>query len=138
MAFRRSLSKQIGLRRRAWSRRHRRGAGLGVGLVEIDGRGGALVPGIARMVDAEVGGDAVEPGAETGLGAVGLARTVDPEEDFLGELFGDGLVVDHAVHEMNDRLAVFLDKKVEAGHIAGCGSSSMMAASSIWPKSPAA
>jgi hypothetical protein len=96
-----------------------RGAGLGVGLVEIDGGGSALVPGVAGVVDAEIGCDAVEPGAEAGLGAVGLAGAVDAEEDLLGELLGDGLVVHHAVHEVDDRLAVLLDEVVEAGHIAG-------------------
>ena len=74
---------------------------------------------VAGVVDAEVGGDAVEPGAETGLGTIGLAGTVDAEEDLLGELFGDRLVVHHAVHEVNDRLAVLLEEEVEARHVAG-------------------
>ena len=74
---------------------------------------------IAGIVDAEVGGDAIEPGAEAGLGAVGLAGAIDAEEDLLGKLFGDSLVVNHAVHEMDDRLAVLLDEEVEAGHVAG-------------------
>ena len=100
------------------------------GLVQIDGRGGALVPGVAGVVDAQVGGDAVEPGAEAGLRTIGFARAVDAEEDLLGEFFGDRLVVHHAVHEVNDRLAVLLEQEVEGGHVAGA-SSSMMAASSM-------
>ena len=96
-----------------------RGSGLAVGLVEEDGGGGALVACVARVVDAEVGGDAIEPGAEAGLGAVGLARAVDAQEDLLGKLLGDGLVVHHAVHEVDDRPAVLLDEEVEAGHISG-------------------
>ena len=92
----------------------RRGSGLGVGLVEVDGGGGALVAGVARVVDAEVGGNAVEPGAEAGLGAVGLAGTVDAQEDLLGKLLGDGLVVHHAVHKVDDR----------AGGTSGSGSRS--------------
>ena len=74
---------------------------------------------VAGVVDAEIGGDAVEPGAEAGLGTVGLAGAIDAEEDLLREFFGDGLVADHAVHEMDDRLAVLLDEEVEARHVAG-------------------
>ena len=75
--------------------------------------------GVARIVYAEIGGNAVKPGAEAGLGAVGFAGTVDAEEDLLGKLFGDGLVVHHAIHEVDDRLAVLLDQEVEARHVAG-------------------
>ena len=81
--------------------------------------GGALVACVARVVDAEVGGDTEEPGAEAGLGAVGLARAIDAQEDLLGEFLGDGLVVHHAVHEVDDRPAVLLNEEIEAGHIAG-------------------
>ena len=77
------------------------------------------MPGIARIIDAEIGGDAVEPGAEAGLGAVGFTRPIDPEKNLLRKLFGDRLVVDHAVHEVDDRLAVLLDQEIEAGHVAG-------------------
>jgi hypothetical protein len=95
------------------------GSGVGVDLVEIDSGGAALVSRVAGMVDAEVGGDAIEPGAESCLCTVGLTRTLDAEEDLLGELFGDGLIVDHAVHKVNDGLAVLLNQVVEAGHVAG-------------------
>ena len=74
---------------------------------------------VARVVDAEVGGDAIEPGAEACLGAVGLARAVDAQEDLLGKLLGDGLVVHHAVHEVDDGAAVLLDEEVEAGDVSG-------------------
>ncbi len=94
-------------------------AGFGVGLVEVYGGGGALMAVVAGVVDAEIGGDAIEPGAETGLGAVGLAGAVDAEEDLLGELLGDCLVVHHAIHEVNDGLAVLIDEEVKARHVAG-------------------
>ena len=89
------------------------------GFVKVDGGGGTLVAGVARVVDAKVGGNAVEPGAEAGLRAVGFARAVDAQENLLGELFGDGLVARHAVHEVDDGLAIFVEQEVEAGHVSG-------------------
>ena len=73
-----------------------RGAGFRVGLVQIDGGRSSFMPGIASVIDAEIGRYTVEPSAESGLGAVGLARTVDTKEDLLGEFLRDGLVVREA------------------------------------------
>src|SRR5271165_2007410 len=73
---------------------------------------------VASVVHSQVRGDAVEPGAEARFGAVGLARAVDPQKDFLRQLFRDRLIPDHSEHEMNDRLAVLLDQVAISGVVA--------------------
>ncbi len=77
------------------------------------------MPVIASVIDAQIGGDPIQPGAETSLGTVGLARAIHPEKNLLSKLFSDRLVMDHAIHEVNDRFTVLLDEEVETGHITG-------------------
>ncbi len=112
-------AQQAGLRARGLVGDVRRRPGLGIRLVQVDGRGGALVARVAGVVHAQVGRDPVEPSAEARLGAVGGTRPVDAQEDLLRQLFRHRLVVHHPEHEVDDRLAVLLHQHIEGRHVAG-------------------
>src|ERR1700750_346070 len=74
---------------------------------------------IPRMVNSEIGRDSVKPGTEAGLCAISFARTIDTEEDLLGQFLGYCLIMDHAIHEVDNGLAILLNQVIEASHITG-------------------
>ena len=102
---------------------HIRHAGLGLAQSGLCGRMvealmTEFVAVVAEPIERQVGGDAKEPGAETGGGPV-IACTVDPKEDFLGEFFGDGRIAHQAVDVSDHGTAVFLHDAAEAGAVTG-------------------
>ena len=48
------------------------------------------------------------------VGSLGAARPIHPQENFLRQLFGDGLILDHAMQIVHQRKAVFLEQQFEA------------------------
>ena len=89
-------------------------ARLRIRLIQVDRLRRPLLLGIARMIHAQVGRNAVKPGAELCFRPIRLPRPVHPQENLLRQFFRNRLVPHHAEHEVNDGLTVLLNEKVIA------------------------
>jgi hypothetical protein len=78
----------------------------------------------ARLVKKQVGGDAVQPSAES-AGLIGVQRSEDSEEGFLSEIFGILPVTRQSVCESVDLSRIFCNDFLPAGNFRrrcdGCG-----------------
>jgi hypothetical protein len=87
-------------------------------LAGFEGVGG-VTGAAADFVEADVAGDGVNPGGKAGGNLVARGGLEDAEEDRLGHVFGLGEVVQHAEHEVDEGLFVFLDQLLKSGHVPG-------------------
>lgn len=92
---------------------------LTVRLVEVDGGRGTLVTCVTGVIDAKIRGNPIKPGGEASFRPIRLAGAINPQKHLLRELFGNRLVMHHAEHEVDNRLAVLPKQHIEGGHIAG-------------------
>ena len=74
---------------------------------------------IARVIHRQIGGDAIQPGAEFGAGFVSFARAIDAQKNFLGQVFRSRRIVRHAIHKTHHRPAIFLHQAGESGIVTG-------------------
>jgi len=61
------------------------------------------------VIEADVSGDAVEPGGQAGLTPEGRQATMSPNESFLGQVLGLGLVLSHSQQVVVDWALVFME-----------------------------
>jgi hypothetical protein len=92
-------------------------AGLGGNrrqLVRIDGAINRLplLPDAAVVIDAQVAGDADQPGLEIGAAVEGAERLEDFQEDVLGEVLGFLVLADEFVGDVEDLAAVLPDDRL--------------------------
>jgi hypothetical protein len=81
-------------------------------------RFGWVAAASAQFVEAEITGDGVEPGGESGCGAVPSGGLVHLHENILREILGFLQIADHAVNQIHDGLFVFFDQGFEGGTVA--------------------
>lgn len=93
------------------------GAVLVAGSAGIHGFGG-MAGAAAKFVEAEVAGDGEEPGGKAGGSLVALSRSVDLDEDVLGEVLGFHGVAEHPGDEIENGLLVAVDELLESGGVA--------------------
>ena len=91
----------------------RRGPRLRIGLIQIDRLRRPLLLRIPRVVHAQIRRNPVQPRRELRFRPIRLPRTVYPQENLLRQLLRHGLIMHHAIHEVDDRLPVLLDQEVE-------------------------
>ena len=73
---------------------------------------------IPGMVHRQVGGDPVQPGRELRFCPITFTRTVNAQEHFLSQFFGDSLAAHHAKQKMHHGPVVLLHQVTEARFIA--------------------
>jgi hypothetical protein len=76
-------------------------------------------PPVAQLVQTQVDGDPVDPGAEARLGAEARKRAEHLEEGALGQVLGVRLAPQVPVRKVVDRLLVVADQLVEGAPVAG-------------------
>ena len=72
----------------------------------------------AQQIQAMVGGDAVQPGGDAGLGLEAVGVFIDLEEDLLGRVFGFQGVAQQPVGDLIDPLLVAADQLRQGGVLA--------------------
>src|SRR5262245_5736407 len=80
-------------------------------------RPGRVPPASAQLVEAEISRDGVEPGRKARRHAVAPGRLPDLHKDLLGQVFGFVRVADVAQDEVEDRLFVLLNQRLERAQI---------------------
>ena len=88
-----------------------------VGWAGIEGFG-RVSAASAKFVEAEITGDGVEPGRESGCGTVTPGGLVDLHENILTEILGLLEIAGHAVNQIHDGLFVFFDQGLEGSTVA--------------------
>jgi len=71
---------------------------------------GDLRARLAKMVDAGVARDLVDPSAERGAGAVGLAMAEDAQENFLNEIFAEAAIAGQLAIKIEQRRLVAIEQ----------------------------
>ena len=77
-----------------------------------------LDPAVADRVQREMGGDAEQPGGELRRRLIAHPRAVHAEKRLLREFLGHGVILHHAVDELDHRSAVPLHQHSETRRVA--------------------
>ena len=77
------------------------------------------MPVVSNRIQRQIRGDPEHPGGEFRTGRVVLARAVDAEKYFLGQILRDGRIPHHPVEKIDKGNPVLAEQKLEGLFIPG-------------------